>query len=188
MSNPSQSLSGHFLIAMPALDDPHFSRGVAIVCQHDEDGAVGLLLNRLSDYRLGDVLKQMKLGCPHSWLADQPVLIGGPIQPERGFVLHREHGHWESSFRINEQWSVTTSYDILVALSQDSGPQPMLLVLGYAGWVAGQLEQELKDNSWLTVPASDRVIFQTPPEERWIAAAGLVGVDPLQLPTYAGHA
>ncbi|WP_049622596.1 YqgE/AlgH family protein [Frateuria defendens] len=182
------SLAGQFLIAMPNLTEPPFSRGVAFLCQHDEDGAVGLLINRLSEYRLGDVLAQMKLACNDPDTADLPVLIGGPVQQERGFVLHREAGHWESSYRINEQWSVTTSRDILVAIAAGEGPQQALMVLGYAGWSAGQLEQELKENAWLTAEASERVVFQTPLEERWSAAAALVGVDPLQLPGYAGHA
>jgi len=184
----SQSLAGQFLIAMPSLAEPPFSRGVAFICQHDEDGAVGLLVNQLSEYRLGDVLSQMKLECSDLELADAPVLIGGPVQQERGFVLHREAGHWESSYRINDEWSVTTSRDILVAMAHGEGPRLAMMALGYAGWSAGQLEQELKDNTWLTVEASERVVFHTPLEERWSAAAGLVGVDPLQLPGYAGHA
>lgn len=183
-----QTLAGHFLIAMPSLAEPPFSRSVAFLCQHDEDGAVGLLVNQLSEYRFGDVLAQMKLECQDSELADAPVLIGGPVQQERGFVLHREHGHWESSFRVNDVWSITTSRDILIAMAAGEGPRHALLALGYSGWSAGQLEQELKDNSWLTVEASDRVIFDTPLEERWSAAAGLIGLDPLQLPGYAGHA
>lgn len=186
-SQPS-SLAGQFLIAMPSLAEPPFSRGVAFICQHDEDGAVGLLVNQLSEYRLGDVLAQMKLECSDLELADAPVLIGGPVQQERGFVLHREPGHWESSYRINDEWSVTTSRDILVAMAHGEGPRLAVMALGYAGWSAGQLEQELKDNTWLTVEASERVVFHTPLEERWSAAAGLVGVDPLQLPGYAGHA
>jgi putative transcriptional regulator len=183
-----QTLAGHFLIAMPNLAEPPFSRGVAFLCQHDEDGAIGLLVNRLSEYRLGDVLAQMKLECSDSEVADSPVLIGGPVQQERGFVLHREHGHWESSYRINERWSVTTSRDILVAMAAGEGPRQALMALGYAGWSAGQLEQELMGNHWLNVEASERVVFDTPLEERWSAAAGLMGVDPLQLPGYAGHA
>ncbi|MDR3444828.1 MULTISPECIES: YqgE/AlgH family protein [Dyella] len=186
-SQPS-SLAGQFLIAMPSLAEPPFSRGVAFICQHDEDGAVGLLVNQLSEYRLGDVLDQMKLECSDLELADAPVLIGGPVQQERGFVLHREPGHWESSYRINGEWSVTTSRDILIAMAHGEGPRLAVMALGYAGWSAGQLEQELKDNTWLTVEANERVVFHTPLEERWSAAAGLVGVDPLQLPGYAGHA
>ncbi|AIF47197.1 YqgE/AlgH family protein [Dyella japonica] len=191
MANPHpqpQSLAGQFLIAMPSLAEPPFSRGVAFICQHDEDGAVGLLVNQLSEYRLGDVLAQMKLECSDLELADAPVLIGGPVQQERGFVLHREPGHWESSYRINDEWSVTTSRDILIAMAHGEGPRLAVMALGYAGWSAGQLEQELKDNTWLTAEANERVVFHTPLEERWSAAAGLVGVDPLQLPGYAGHA
>ena len=184
----SSTLAGQFLIAMPSLTEPPFSRGVAFICQHDEDGAVGLLVNQLSEYRFGDVLAQMKLECFDPELADAPVLIGGPVQQERGFVLHCEHGHWESSYRINDAWSVTTSRDILIAMAAGEGPQLAIMALGYAGWSAGQLEQELKDNSWLTAEANERVVFHTPLEERWSAAAGLVGVDPLQLPGYAGHA
>jgi putative transcriptional regulator len=182
------TLAGQFLIAMPGLADPPFSRGVALVCQHDEDGAIGLLVNQLSEYRLGDVLAQMKLGCDDPELSDAPVLIGGPVQQERGFVLHREPGRWEASYRINDEWSVTTSRDILVAIAAGEGPRQVLMALGYAGWGAGQLEQELKDNAWLTAEANERVVFDTPLEERWSAAAGLVGIDPLQLPGYAGHA
>ena len=182
------SLTGHFLVAMPTLADAPFSRGVVLLCQHDDDGAVGLLVNQLSEFRLGDILDQMKLDCADADLLDAPVLISGPVQQERGFVLHREHGHWESSYRVNEQWSITTSRDILVAMAAGEGPRHALLALGYSGWTDGQLEQELKDNSWLAVEANDRVIFDTPLEERWSAAAGLVGVDPRQLSGYAGHA
>jgi len=181
-------LTGHFLIAMPGLADPPFSHGVALLCQHNEDGAIGLLVNQLSEYRFGDVLAQMKLECADAELADAPVLIGGPVQQERGFVLHREPGPWESSYRINADWSVTTSRDILVAMAAGEGPRQAIMALGYAGWDAGQLEQELMDNAWLTAEASSRVVFDTPLEERWSAAAGLVGIDPRQLPGYAGHA
>jgi putative transcriptional regulator len=182
------TLTGQFLIAMPQQAVPPFSRGVALLCQHDEDGAVGLLVNQLSEYRFGDVLAQMKLRCLDGELADAPVLIGGPVQQERGFVLHREPGPWDSSYRVNDMWSVTTSRDILVAMAAGEGPRQAIMVLGYAGWDAGQLEQELMANAWLTAEACGRVVFDTPLEERWSAAAGLVGVDPAQLSGYAGHA
>ena len=184
----SSTLTGHFLIAMPNLAEPPFSHGVALLCQHDEDGAIGLLVNQLSEYRFGDVLAQMRLECADSELADAPVLIGGPVQQERGFVLHREPGDWESSYRVNTAWSVTTSRDILVAMAAGEGPRQAVMVLGYAGWDAGQLEQELMANAWLTAEASDSIVFETPLEDRWSAAAGLVGVDPRQLSSYAGHA
>ncbi|TAL73145.1 MAG: YqgE/AlgH family protein [Rhodanobacter sp.] len=189
MRHPQTSnLTGHFLIAMPALAEPPFSRGVTLLCQHNEEGAIGLLVNQLSPYRFGDVLAQLKLPCTDSELIDAPVLIGGPVQPERGFVLHREPGHWESSYRVNAAWSVTTSRDILVSMAAGEGPDRAVMALGYAGWDAGQLEQELIDNHWLTIEASDRIVFDTPLEDRWRAATGLVGVDSAQLAGYAGHA
>ena len=184
----SHTLAGQFLIAMPALNDPNFSRGVAMVCQHGEDGAIGLLINRLSEFSLGDVLAQMNLECGDPGVTDMPVLLGGPVQPERGFVLHTGDGHWESSYRINKDWSVTTSRDILVAMAAGEGPARAVVALGYAGWEAGQLESELMENAWLTVEADARIVFEAPLEERWIDAAGLVGVDPTQLTGYAGHA
>lgn len=187
MTSPN-TFAGQFLIAMPALTDPPFHRCVAFLCQHGEDGAVGLLINQMSEFRLGDVLAQMKLECEDPEVADYPVLIGGPVQQERGFVLHREEGHWESTYRINDEWSVTTSRDILIAMAAGDGPRRALVALGYAGWSAGQLEQELMDNAWLTTDANERVVFDTPLEERWSAATGLMGVDPSQIAGYAGHA
>lgn len=182
------SLAGHFLIAMPAMADPHFVRGVTLVCQHNDEGAIGLVVNRLSEYRLGDVLSQMKLECEDEDLSDSPVLLGGPVQPERGFVLHPGSRQYESSYRISEQWSVTTSRDILAAMAVGEGPDRAVVALGYAGWGAGQLENELKDNAWLTAHADQHIVFDTPLEERWSAAARLVGIDPSHLAGYAGHA
>ena len=173
---------------MPALRDPNFARGVAFLCQHGEGGAMGLMINRLSEYRLGDVLAQMNMRSDLVDVVDAPVLIGGPVQPERGFVLHAPNGEWESSFRISEHISVTTSRDILLAIAAGNGPQHAVVALGYSGWSPGQLEQELYDNHWLTAPAAEHVLFETPLEDRWEAAAGLVGVNILQLASYAGHA
>ncbi|WP_250625160.1 YqgE/AlgH family protein [Pinirhizobacter soli] len=187
MNHPT-SFAGQFLIAMPGLVEPPFARGVTFLCQHGDDGAVGLLINQMSEYRLADVLAQMDLECQDDEIADHPVLIGGPVKQERGFVLHREPGQWESSYRINEAWSVTTSRDILVAMAAGEGPAQALLALGYAGWSPGQLEQELMENAWLTTEADARVVFDTPLEDRWNAAAGLMGVNPAQLAGYAGHA
>lgn len=184
----STPLSNQLLIAMPALRDPNFARGVAFLCQHGEDGAMGLMINRLSEYRLGDVLAQMNLQSELPDVIDAPVLIGGPVQPERGFVLHSPPGDWESSFRISDELSVTTSRDILIAIAAGNGPSRAVVALGYSGWSPGQLEQELCDNHWLTAPAAERVLFETPLEDRWEAAAALVGVNMIQLASYAGHA
>jgi putative transcriptional regulator len=181
-------LANQLLIAMPTLRDPNFARGVTFLCQHGDDGAMGIMVNRLSEYRLGDVLAQMNLHSTLSEVVDAPVLIGGPVQPERGFVVHTPGGDWESSFHISERVSVTTSRDILVAMAAGNGPRHAIVALGYSGWSPGQLEQELVDNHWLTAPADEALLFETPLDERWQAAAHLVGVNLFQLASHAGHA
>ncbi|HJR10811.1 MAG TPA: YqgE/AlgH family protein [Rhodanobacteraceae bacterium] len=183
------SLAGHFLIAMPTMGDPNFARGITFICQHDEDGAMGLVVNRLSDYKLGDVLQQMHMPCERAEVASAPVLMGGPVQPERGFVLHVPgEREWDSSYHVNATLAVTTSRDILAAMADGEGPPRVLVTLGYAGWGAGQLEQELRDNAWLTVRADDRILFETPLDDRWNAAIALVGINPANLTSYSGRA
>ena len=182
------ALTNSFLIAMPSMRDPSFKRGVAFLCQHGEEGAMGLLVNRLSEYRLGDVLAQMNLSTSSAEIADSPVLIGGPVQPERGFVLHTPHGGWESSFKISDSICVTTSRDILAAMAEGRGPERALVTLGYSGWGAGQIETELKENAWLTADANEHILFDTPIEQRWDAAAALVGVTIANLTSYSGRA
>lgn len=181
-------LTDHFLIAMPSMLDPNFSRGVTFVCQHTADGAMGILVNRRSELVLSEVLAQMKLRTEIEAVANAPVYIGGPVQPERGFVLHSAGGQWDSSFSISDRLSVTTSRDILAAIADGKGPQRSLVALGYAGWSAGQLDQEMLENAWLTAHSDPALIFDTPCEERWSAAARLVGVDSRLLSDYAGHA
>jgi putative transcriptional regulator len=182
-------LGNHFLIAVPAMHDPNFSRTVTLLCQHTEEGAMGLMLNRCSEYKLGDVLEQMQITTDDEALAAAPVLIGGPVQPERGFVLHEPGTEtWDSTFRLSDHLSLTTSRDILAAMARGEGPKRALIALGYAGWSEGQLESELQDNSWLTVAADGAILFDTPLEQRWSAAARLMGVDLNLLPDYAGHA
>ena len=150
---------------------------------------MGLVVNRASEYTLGDVMAQMQMACGDEVVAERPVLIGGPVQAERGFVLHQpDERKWDSSFRISDALAVTTSRDILAAMAEGKGPQRALVALGYAGWGAGQLEQELRDNAWLTVEADERILFDTALADRWPAAIALVGVDPSQLANYAGHA
>ncbi len=187
MHEPS-TLSNQLLIAMPNLHDPNFEHGVAIICQHGEDGAMGIMVNRLSDYRLGDVLAQMSLRSDLPDVVDAPVLVGGPVQPERGFVLHTPHGAWDSSFRISDSISVTTSRDILEAIAAGNGPQHAIVALGYSGWSPGQIEHELRENAWLTAPVDLAILFTTPLDERWQAAATLVGVNLEWISPYAGNA
>ena len=174
---------------MPGMGDPNFAHGITFICQHNEDGAMGLVVNRLSDYKLGDVLQQMRMPCERADVAATPVLMGGPVQPERGFVLHAfGEREWESSYRVNDMLIVTTSRDILAAMADGDGPRRALVTLGYAGWGAGQLEQELRDNAWLTVRADDRVLFDTALDDRWSAAMALVGINPANLTSYSGRA
>jgi len=182
-------LGNHFLIALPALSDPNFSRSVTLLCQHNADGAMGLVLNRNSDYVLGDVLEQMQIPTENAALAATPVLLGVPVQPERGFVLHEPGGaEWDSTFRISDELCLTTSRDVLAAMARGEGPRRAVVALGYAGWEQGQLEQELQDNAWLTVGADRAIVFETPLEQRWAAAARLMGVDLTLLTDYSGHA
>lgn len=184
----ARSLTDHFLIAMPAMDDPNFLRSVTLVCQHDEDGAMGLVINHPAELTLGEVLAQMALEAPDAATAAQAVLGGGPVQGDRGFVLHDDPREFASTLRLPGGLAVTTSRDVLEAVAAGEGPARLLVVLGYAGWSAGQLEAELAANSWLTVPADPAVIFDTPLPERWQAAARCLGVDPGHLADYAGHA
>lgn len=181
-------LANHLLIAMPGLADPNFSRGVTFLCQHSAEGALGIVINRLSSFRLGEVLEQMQISTSVRGLADQPVYAGGPVQTDRGFVMHEPGLAWDSTFRVSNEVAVTTSRDVLAAMAEGRGPQRALVALGYAGWGAGQLEDEIRENAWLSVPAHGSILFETPLEARWQAAARLAGVDVRLLTDYAGHA
>jgi putative transcriptional regulator len=181
-------LTNHFLIAMPAMEDPNFAQTVTLVCEHSERGALGIVINRTLPMTLGDVFGQLGLDSQRSRVNEQPVLRGGPVQTERGFVLHSPAGAWESSLPFSERMHLTTSRDILDALAAGEGPDSATIALGYAGWDAGQLEDEMARNAWLTVNADERLLFATPVEQRWHAAARLLGVDLTTLSSDAGHA
>lgn len=181
-------LTDHFLIAMPALKDPNFARSVTYVCQHDGDGAMGIVINRAATLTLGEVLRQMNLASEDPSVTGARVYLGGPVQPERGFVLHDPGTEYDSTLSVTPRLAITTSRDVLAAIANGHGPRRSMLALGCAGWSAGQLESEVRDNAWLTAPADESLIFDVPPEQRWEAAARLVGIDPNRLPDYAGHA
>jgi len=185
------NLTNKLLIAMPSLDDGNFSQTIALVCGHSEQGALGLVLNRPLPMRLGQVFEQMLLDTPHGDWADQSVLRGGPVEQERGFVIHTPegpgHGPWDSTMTVSEQIHVTTSKDILEAIAAGRGPTEAVVALGYAGWDAGQLESEIKHHAWLVADVSSDIIFRTPFSERWQAGATLLGVD-LTLLGSAGNA
>lgn len=182
------TFANQLLIALPALDDPNFSRSVTLICQHDKDGAMGIVVNRGSEYTLGDVLEQMQIEGGDETLRSRPVLSGGPVHPERGFVLHDGGRNWDSSVAIGDGLYVTTSRDILEAMARGDGPGNATVALGCAGWGAGQLEHELGENSWLTAPVDIDLLFTTPLEQRWQRAAGSIGVDMALMTDYSGHA
>lgn len=187
--SPSSCLSNHFLIALPQLDDPNFARSVTFICRHDDEGAMGLTINRVSDYHLAEVLSQLGLEGSAGHIGRREVLLGGPVHPERGFVLHVDDGReWDSSYQVSDRLKLTTSRDVLASMAAGKGPDRSLLALGCAGWEAGQLEEELAANSWLTVPADEAVLFEVPIEQRWSRAAGLLGVDLRLLTDYSGRA
>lgn len=183
-----RSLQDHFLIAMPAMGDPNFNETVTYVCKHDEEGALGIIINRPTDMLMEEVFRQLSLEPVDPRLADLPVLAGGPVRRDRGFVLHRSDETYDSTLDTGAGVRVTVSQDILSSMARGEGPEPVLVALGYAGWESGQLEAELAANAWLSVAADHTVLFETPFEQRWRAAAGLLGVDIHQLASYAGHA
>lgn len=188
MQDDPTPLANQLLIASPALSDPHFARSVTLICQHDDEGAMGVVVNRASEYTLGDVLKQMNLETHDARLSGQIVLSGGPVHPERGFVLHDGQREWDSTLEVADGLYLTTSRDILEAMAVGDGPAHAVVALGCAGWGAGQLEYELGENSWLTVPADAELLFALPLEQRWQAAGSRIGVDMTRLTDYSGHA
>ena len=189
MSPPvASSLANRLLVALPALHDPNFARSVTLLCQHDGDGAMGVMVNRPSEYTLGEVFRQMGIASDSDALQSQIVLAGGPVHPERGFVLHDGDREWDSSLAVGGGLYLTTSRDVLEAMARRDGPSQAAVALGCAGWGAGQLEQELVDDSWLMVPNRREVLFELPLEQRWQAAAGSIGVDLVNYASHSGHA
>ena len=188
MGSKAANLTNQLLVAMPGLDDPHFSQTVTLVCEHSDKGALGIVLNKPLTMRLSEVLTQMNLPARDEAVGEQTVLRGGPVHQDRGFVLHRPGGSWESTHKISESIQVTTSRDVLAAMARGEGPEKAFIALGYAQWGAGQLEQELKDNSWLTLPLDETVLFELPYEQRWNAAWRSLGVDVASVSPRAGHA
>lgn len=181
-------LEGHFLIAMPGLEDPNFERGVTLLCQHDANGALGVTINRPMELRVGDVLEQLDIEDQHGSWSRQPVLQGGPVHPDRGFVIHDGRDTWNATLAVGKSLALTSSRDILEAIARGEGPANAVLALGYAGWAAGQLEDEIRDNAWLSGPAEPGLIFDEPMESRWVMAAQALGVDIMQLTGTPGHA
>lgn len=186
------NLQHHFLIAMPALQDPLFKRSVVYICEYNEDGAMGIIINKpLENLQISGILEKLKIKpspLDSSIRLDKPVLIGGPLAEDRGFILHSPPDEFSSSIRISDDVVITTSRDVLETLGTAKQPENVLVALGYASWEKGQLEQEILENSWLTVPASGNILFRTPIAERWYEAARLVGVNIHNISVEAGHA
>jgi len=180
-------LSNQFLIAMPKLANTGFEGTVIYICEHTPRGALGLVINRPTDLTLGSLFERIDLKLEIAPIKDAPVYFGGPVQTDRGFVLHDADSTYSSSIQVGGL-TLTTSRDVLQAVAEGSGPSNMLVTLGYAGWGAGQLEAELADNAWLTVAADKSVIFDIPASERYPAALKLLGIDPIMLANDVGHA
>ena len=195
MPGAAFDLTNQFLIAMPGMVDENFAGTVVYMCQHTEDGALGLVINKPIDIKLKNLFEKVELTLDREDLAETPVYFGGPVQTERGFVLHErlggdagEGGHYNSSLQIPGGLEMTTSKDVLEALSNGAGPKKILVTLGYSGWSAGQLEEEIGRNGWINVGAEPGIIFDTPVEQRYDKALSLLGIDPRMLSQEAGHA
>jgi putative transcriptional regulator len=181
------NLTRHFLIAMPAMQDPNFSRTLTFVCEHNERGALGIVVNRPTDVTLDALFHQVEIPLAAGDLARRPVFYGGPVQFDHGFVLHRPLGEWKSTLPVGDM-GLTTSRDVLEAMARGEGPREHLVALGYAGWAPGQLEDEIASNGWLTVETDVDLIFNVPPEARYDAAMHALGVNAAFLSEEAGHA
>lgn len=184
----SINLTNHFLIAMPGMADPYFSKTLTLICEHSERGAIGLVVNKPIDVSLGQLFEQVNIDLSDDDIKSETVYFGGPVLVDRGFVLHQPLFDWNSTLKIDDDTGLTTSRDVLEAIAAGRGPSRVLVTLGYAGWAPGQLEDEIKRNGWLTVAANTDLVFDTPPEERLSAAMGLLGLNYGNLSDIAGHA
>ena len=181
-------LTNQLLVAMPAMADANFAQTVTFIWEHNHEGALGIIINRPLQMRLAEVFEQLKLPMSPGVHGVEHVLQGGPVQTDRGFVVHHVGGSWEHTRQVSSRIQVTTSPDILNAMARGTGPTTAIVALGYAGWGAGQLEAELAQNAWLTVPCDERILFETPYEQRWHAAGRLLGIDVATISPQAGHA
>jgi putative transcriptional regulator len=181
-------LNNQLLIAMPAMGDPNFAQTVALICDHNSDGALGLILNKPLPMRMSEIFEQLEIEIAGGDLPQRQVLRGGPMQTDRGFVVHRAGGRWDSTLKVSETLHVTTSRDILAAMARGEGPADAVVALGYAGWGGGQLEDEIRANAWLSAPVDLSLIFELPFESRWEAAGRLLGVELTRISPISGNA
>lgn len=186
------SLCNHFLIAMPSLNDPNFQQSVSYICEHNDEGAMGVVINRLTELTFSDLCEQLDIEITDTDTSNYPIFEGGPVETERGFILHTPVGEWESTLAVTKDIGLTMSQDIIQAIaegydSDNTPPKHFIITLGYAGWSTDQIEDEIAENVWLNVPASHDILFQTPIEQRWTAAAASLGINLQQLSTEIGH-
>lgn len=184
-----QTFENHFLIAMPSLDDPYFARSLTYICEHNEKGAMGLVINQPVGMTLKELVNQaFSEAIVLDEKADEIVLAGGPVSQDRGFILHTTQPGWSSSLALTSEIMVTTSKDILAVLGNEKAPSKSLATLGYAGWTEGQLEEEIKHNSWLVIEADTELLFDVPIHKKWETAVKKLGIDIWQLAPGSGHA
>ncbi len=181
-------LAKQMLIAMPGMADPNFVRSVTLLCQHTEEGAIGITINRKSGFSLGEIFSQLNISCENDEICKAQVLEGGPVNTDRGFVLHSPKEGFESSLEISSGIMVTTSCDVLAAIAKREGPDHYVVALGYAGWGDGQLEAEMRENAWLSVPVDRAIVFDLPLQDRWEQAVSTLGIDIKHLHGEGGHA
>jgi putative transcriptional regulator len=186
--NPAGYLERQMLIAMPGMVDSNFVGSVTLLCQHNEAGAIGITINRLSNFTLGEIFSQLQIDCGHDSIRNNPVLEGGPVAADRGFVLHSPLEGYESSMDVGQEIMVTTSRDVLADIASGSGPDKYVVALGYAGWGGGQLEGEMLANAWLSVSADTDIVFDLPVPSRFDEALGRLGIEIDRLHSEAGHA
>jgi len=182
------NLTGQFLIAMPGLMGDPFHRAVCFLCQYDQQGALGLVVNHPAKILLGDILQATEMDVANEEIAATPVFLGGPVNPERCLVMHQPVGNWAATLQVSDEVGITGSADVLEAIAAGQGPEQFFICLGYSGWGPGQLDDEILRNDWLTSSADESIMFRVPVGDRWRAALGLIGVDPNQLSSDMGHA
>ena len=181
-------LTNQLLIAMPGMADPNFSTTVTLICEHNDDGALGIIINRPLNLKLSGLFEQLSVDDADPDVGSSPVMAGGPVGTERGFVLHGKDHSFENTLSVSDDIQLTLSRDVIDAMATGEGPEKSLVAIGYAGWEPGQLEQEMLANAWLNVDATPELVFDTPFEERWDSAARLLGVDISSISPDAGHA
>ncbi len=182
------SLLDQLIISMPSMQDPFFNRSVIYICEHTPEGAIGLILNRLMQVDIFNIFEQMKIKYERNKVNEFPIMIGGPLQPERGFILHPPCGKWKSSLQTSKEYVITTSKDILEAIAVGKGPKEALIILGYSGWDGEQLTQEILDNDWINCSATRELLFEIPINKRWKAALKTIGIEHTNIQHQPGHA